>query len=403
MNIIIVNDFAYVNGGAAQVAFDTAKLLAVHGHRVLLFSSVGPVAEDIKNTPGIEVVCLGQQDILHDVNRMRAAIQGIYNAATARAFREVLKSFSSDDTVIHIHALQKAISTSIVPVANKMGFKILYHLHDYGVACPNLGFYDYKKKTICHRLALSASCLSCNCDRRSPLHKGWRILRQYMQHILGLPGHIDGFIAISDFSLQILQRYLGTKPVYMLPNIIDVEKGERVDVTGKKAFLYVGRLAKEKGVTLFAEAARILQVPAIFVGSGECEAEIKDIYPAADMRGWLSHKEMESVWREGLALVFPSRCYEGQGLTVCEALAHGLPAIVPTQCAAMESVNDGKTGLIFDNGSLESLVEKMIKMLEPGFAKVLSKNAYDSYWRKKWDADAYYDRLMGIYKNIHNR
>ena len=96
MNIIIVNDFAYVNGGAAQVAFDTAKLLAVHGHRVLLFSSVGPVAEDIKNTPGIEVVCLGQQDILRDVNRMRAAIQGIYNAATARAFREVLKSFSSE-------------------------------------------------------------------------------------------------------------------------------------------------------------------------------------------------------------------------------------------------------------------------------------------------------------------
>lgn len=402
MNTIIVNDFAYINGGAAQVAFDTAKLLATHGHRVILFSSVGSISEDIKHFSGIEIVCLNQQDILHDSNRIRASIQGIYNLTAAKAFRELLASFSPDNTIIHIHALQKAVSASIIPVANKMGFKILYHLHDYGVACPNLGFYNYQSKRICQYQAMSLACITCNCDRRSWLHKGWRVLRQYMQHVLGLPKHIDGFISISDFSLQILKRYLGNKPVYMLPNIIDVKKNECVDVKGKKAFLYVGRLSKEKGVTFFAEAAKKLQVPAIFVGAGECEDDIKRIYPGADMRGWLSHEEMESVWREALALVFPSLWYEGQGLTVCEALAHGLPVIVPTQCAASKSIIDGENGLIFTSGSVVSLIDKMKKIMENNFAQALSKNAYNYYWRKKWDENSYYASLMDIYHKTLN-
>lgn len=396
MTVVIVNDFAYVNGGAGQVAFDSAKLLASHGHRVFFFAAVGPVSDDISSYKNIKVVCLNQQDILHDANRLNAVVQGIYNKKAQIVFKEILAGLNTENTIIHIHTLQKAISASIIPVAKALGFKVVYHLHDYGVACPNLGFYNYKKKIICHHIAMSTSCIKCNCDRRSQLHKYWRVLRQYGQQKLGLPSKIDAFIAISEFSLNILKSYLDNKPVYLLPNIVDVKKIPRVDVEHNKAFLYVGRLSFEKGATLFAEAAANLHVPTIFVGTGEDEKKIKEIYPEADMRGWLSHSEMETVWGKGRILVFPSRWYECHPLTVCEAMAHGVPVIVPTTCAAVDSIIPGETGVTFESGSLESLIKCMGEVKNSNL-NIMGMNSYSTFWNTRISKEKYYARLIRIY------
>ena len=69
MKVIVVNDFAFVNGGASQVAVTTAKLLAKKGHRVIFFSAVGPIGQELKEVQNLSVVCLNQKDILRDPNR----------------------------------------------------------------------------------------------------------------------------------------------------------------------------------------------------------------------------------------------------------------------------------------------------------------------------------------------
>lgn len=398
MNIVIVNDFAYVNGGAAQVAFDTAGLLASHGHKVYFFAAVGSVAQELQHAEGITPICLGQMDILRDESRLRAMRQGIYNGKAAREMGVLLARLSPQDTVIHIHALQKAISASILPVAKKLGFPVVYHLHDYGAACPNLGFYDYPRKAICKRRALSPACLLHDCDSRSPLHKGWRVVRQWAQHLLGLPKHVDTFVAISDFSLAVLRPYLAGRRIRKLPNRIDARRAPRVEAERNASFLFVGRLAPEKGAALFAEAASRLGAKAVFVGAGECEAEVRHLCPDAGMRGWRSHAELEPIWREARALVFPSLWYEGQPLAVLEALAHGVPAIVPTPCAAQDSVAHGRTGLVFASGSLASLTEAMQHLADDGLVRKMSEEAYASYWEAGWTQEAYYASLMQIYE-----
>lgn len=209
MNVIIVNDFAYVNGGAAKVAIDTAKLLAARGHEVVFFAAVGPVAEALQGIKNLKIICLNQHDILHDSNRLRAAVQGIWNFKAAKAMKDILAKMSPKNTIIHIHALQKAISSSIIPVAKKAGFRIVYHVHDYGLACPNLGFFNYKTKQICSRRALSLECIACNCDSRSYTHKLWRVIRQMVQiYIGGMPRNIDGFVFLNSFGKNILEKYL---------------------------------------------------------------------------------------------------------------------------------------------------------------------------------------------------
>lgn len=209
MNVIIVNDYAYCNGGSSGVALDNAKMLQDRGHSVTLFTAVGPIDDDLNNIEKLKIICLGQYDILNDPNRIRASIRGIWNFKAAIEFSKLLKQYNPNDTVIHIHGLQKAITTSIIPVAKKKGFKILYHLHDYGVVCPNLGFYNYKKQCICTIEPLSFECIFCNCDSRKYIHKLWRVVRQFVQiYVGGLPGKVDGFIAVSCFSWDILKKYI---------------------------------------------------------------------------------------------------------------------------------------------------------------------------------------------------
>lgn len=401
LNVIIVNDFAHVNGGAGQVAIMTAKLLAENGHRVIFFASVGPVGQELENIQNLSVVCLNQKDILRDPNRLRAVFQGVWNLRAAKTFASVLSKCSTNDTIIHIHALSKSISSSIIPIAKHNGFRIVYHLHDYGIACPNLGFYDYQKGEICSRKAMSMSCVLHHCDSRSFLHKGWRVLRQFVQYYFGaLPRNVDTMIYISAFSRRIIEPYLPKEQhLVFLPNLIDVKTSERIRSERNQLYLFIGRFAPEKGAELFAHAAARLSIPAVFIGAGECEDELRTICPQAEFPGWLSHEEIERYFLRARALVFPSKWYETMGLSVAEAAAHGIPAVVSDVCAACDEIVDGETGLLFRSGSRDSLCHQIGRLKDNTLTFQLSQKAYQNYWERKYDSVTYIHQLEMIYKH----
>lgn len=118
MNIIIVNDFAHINGGASQVALSSAIALANQGYSVTLFSAVPPVMSEL-NHKNIQVICTGQYEILKDPNRLRATIQGIWNIKAAKAMKNLLDTRDPSNTIIHIHGWTKALSSSVVNAVRK--------------------------------------------------------------------------------------------------------------------------------------------------------------------------------------------------------------------------------------------------------------------------------------------
>ena len=71
MNIVVVSDFAHVNGGNAVVALGSALGLAARGHAVTLFSGAGPVDDRILAS-SIAVICTDQYSIADDPRRLRA-------------------------------------------------------------------------------------------------------------------------------------------------------------------------------------------------------------------------------------------------------------------------------------------------------------------------------------------
>lgn len=402
MNIIIVNDYAHINGGAGHVAINTAKSLARKGFKVTFFSCVGPIDKHMSNMNNLDIICLDQKDILNDDNRIRAAINGIWNRNAASAFLHLLERFSPDNTIIHIHALAKCISTSIIRVAKKNNFKVIFHMHDYGIACPNMGFYDYQKNEICKKRALGIQCLGRNCDSRSIIHKFWRVIRQWVQqNIGGLPRDIDCIIYISKFSINKLRMYLLDKQrIVFLPNYIDVEKKKRAKAENNHYYVFIGRLVPEKNPELAAKATFNKNVPIIFVGDGSCVDAIYRINPRAKITGWKNSEEVRKYIRNARALIFPSKWYEGQPLTVMEAMADGIPVIASDASAAIEQIRDRDNGVIFKSNDLKSLESILEKFSCDDIVKKYSQNAYNDYWGKNYNEEIYINKLINIYNKV---
>lgn len=399
-NIVIVNDYLFVNGGASKVAIDEAIMLKKKGYNVIFFSAVGPIDKRL-NDYNVKVINLEQDDILNNPNRIEAIIQGLWNKDSKNKFIELIKELDSKNTIIHIHTLSKAISSSIVRVAIKNKFNVVYHMHDYGVACPNLGFYNYKQKKICELKALGPKCMCTNCDSRKFIHKVWRTIRQYIQNNMGLvQKDVKHFIAVSNFSANILADYLPKDAkIHTLFNPIDIQK-EEIEKEVGEYFIFVGRLTREKDPLTPAIAAKLIDAPIKFIGDGELKEEVKKVNSNAELLGWLTHNQVHQYLRKAKALILSSRWYETQGMVVSEAVASGVPVIVSNTSAATDFINENKNGVTFETGNPHDLAKKMNLFLNSEKVNILKENAYQSYWNAPLSSDRHLNGLIKIYEGV---
>jgi len=278
-------------------------------------------------------------------------------------------------------------------------------LHDYFTACPNGGFFDYQQKQLCLRQGMSFSCLKKNCDVRSYQHKVWRVVRNFVQqHIGGIPNSIKHFIYISELSKKILQPYLPeSSTLYYVPNPIDIIQRTRVIAENNQFYVFIGRLSPEKGIEAFCHTFSKLSYPAIVVGDGENLSDFKNTYPMVQFTGWLDKSAIIAVLQKAKALVFPSQWYETQGLVVYEALAQGIPVIVPSHCSAAEVVDHGGNGFLYDINDEDGLEHtvKMMQNMPYDEVKVLSETAFSSYWSISADINPHADNLITVYNKVN--
>ncbi|MEL6061665.1 MULTISPECIES: glycosyltransferase [unclassified Methylobacterium] len=400
MHVALVADHASINGGQAKVAIESALGLAARGVRVSLFAAVGPV--DPRLAPaGIRVVCLGQDDIATARNKLAFAAQAIWNGAASRALARELAACDPRDTVVHVHAFAKALSPAIGTALRASGLPCLYTMHEFFLVCPTGGFYAYPEQKICHRTPMSASCIVANCDARSYPRKVARMVRHVgLAQVARLPELFSHVVTISDLQERVVRPLMPSGTVFhRVDNPIAVARAPlRSGPPGD--FLFVGRISTEKGAPIFAEAARLAGARAVFVGDGPERAELASRYPEAVMLGWRAADAVQNLMRQARALVFPSVWYEGQPLTVYEALACGAPVIVSDACAGREAVIDGETGFWFRSGDPEALAAHLRRLADNGLAIRMGRAAYDRYWAAPLSLDAHLDRLARVYETV---
>ena len=370
-NVVIINDFNYVQGGASKVAIDTAKMLK-DDFNIYFFSAVNKKEENIE---GIKYITTNQNEALKEKNKIKGALNGIYNFKAKKELKKLLKTLNTDNTIIHIHGWTKALSSSVFDIAFKMKFKVVLTMHDYFTACPNGGYFNYVQNEICHLKPLSMKCIKCNCDSRNYGFKLYRVLRQFVQNkIVRLNDKLQYAISISEFSEKILKQTLGKNTkIARIYNPIEISKNpEKVDPSKNQYYLYVGRISKEKGVDLFCQAITELGYKGIAVGDGDEKEKLEKQYPDIKFTGWKNKEEVEEYMKGARALIFPSRWYETMGLTILEAQRLGIPAIVSSNCAGKEFVEKEINGYIFSD--IKELKESIIKIEKKMLMNVILKN-----------------------------
>lgn len=396
MHIAIITDHGHLTGGIAKVAIDSAIGLAKRGHHVIFFAAAGPIDQRLTEA-GVETICLEQPDLAQ--SPIRGLTQGIWNGTARVALQSLMKRLPVGGSAIHVHGWAKALSPSISSVVANSGHAAFYTLHDYFLFCPNGGFYNYQKGHICKLEPMSAACMAEHCDSRSYFFKLWRIARQAVaDKVAHMRRNIPNLILISQLQQEIVGPFLDESvKIHRISNPISItDQGPKNALEGD--FVFVGRVSREKGVATFLEAARLATARAVVVGDGPDLPALKQAYPDAIFLGWLPPTQVEEQLRRARALVFPSVWYEGQPLTVYEALALGTPVIVSDACAGREAVTDGITGLWFKASDPEDLRRAILTLQDDTLARRMSQAAHAHYWSNALTPDRHLDQLEAAYR-----
>ena len=146
-------------------------------------------------------------------------------------------------------------------------------------------------------------------------------------------------------------------------------------------FLFVGRIVPEKRSRLLAEAARRLGLKAVFIGDGELREEVQRNYPEHTFTGWLDTPAIDQWMRRArapgvsLALVRDAGAGGRGGLP-----RRACPSSSRTVSAASRFLEEGRAGLHFQSGSVDSLVEQLGRLRDETTSPArLGQGAYDWY------------------------
>ena len=183
---------------------------------------------------------------------------------------------------------------------------------------------------------------------------------------------VDYFVANSEETKRRVEKFYRRSSTVIYPPVdMPASARQRVSASTLKTmtpsyFLSVGRLTYAKRVDLTIEACNRLKLPLKIVGTGKEEESLKKLASQGqalrsknsekvEFLGSVTDEELGKLYAGAKALIFCA-LDEDFGMVPVEAMAHGTPVIGLAQGGVVETVVDGKTGVLFDEPTVESLV-----------------------------------------------
>lgn len=392
---IIINDQAYISGGLAKIAINSAIELQKKGIKVIFFYAIGPIDERLQES-GVECISIDGEHIGKTKNVIHL-LRGLWNKKAKMMLEKILKKENNEKTIVHIHGWTKAISSSIFSVLNKYRYKTFITLHDYFLVCQNGGLFNYKKDTKCNLQPGSLKCYLCNCDKKDYITKIYRNIRQIIMKIQILKLNPE-IIYISEFSKNILkQKGLDFKKEHIIYNHVEIKDEKRISVEKNEKYVFIGRLTKDKGVENFCEAIKKCNVEGMVIGDGPLLEEFKYKYPNIQFVGWLNSNEMDQYLKQVRAMIVTSKWYETMGLTIIEMQSKGIPCIVPNDFAGSAYIENENTGLYYNIDDMNSLIDCIEKFNCDEIIEKISKNFFNKLDKKKFDIQQHINSLITVY------
>ncbi len=138
--------------------------------------------------------------------------------------------------------------------------------------------------------------------------------------------------------------------------------------------LYVGRIKKYKSIDTIIRALPIIKMSVpdarlIIVGSGDYLQNLKELAVSMKMedsvsfKGFVPEDEKIEYLRRSHLSIYPS-LKEGWGLTNIEANACGTTVLAARVPGLKDSVDEGRSGLLFEHGEIDQFAGLAIKILK---------------------------------------
>lgn len=180
--------------------------------------------------------------------------------------------------------------------------------------------------------------------------------------------NVDYFIANSEETKKRIEKFYGktAKVIYPPVNILLDEKVEKGNY-----FIAGGRMARAKHTDLIVKAFIKNNLPIKIFGKGFAgfEEEIRELAKdkaSIEFVGEVSDLEKERLIASSKAFIFASKD-EDFGIVPVEAMMLGVPVIAHKSGGVLETVEEGKTGIFFDDLTIESLNNAINKLEKAKF------------------------------------
>jgi glycosyltransferase involved in cell wall biosynthesis len=163
---------------------------------------------------------------------------------------------------------------------------------------------------------------------------------------------VDQFAATSRFVAQRIRKFYRRDAVVIYPpvsvNDFSVSNG------AGNYYLCAGQLVRYKRVDLAVKAFVRNGKRLVVAGAGEEATNLQKLgAPNIEFIGRQTDEQMRLLMQDCCALVFPGE--EDFGIIPVEVMACGRPVIAYGSGGALETVVDGKTGILFYNQTVEAL------------------------------------------------
>jgi glycosyltransferase involved in cell wall biosynthesis len=169
---------------------------------------------------------------------------------------------------------------------------------------------------------------------------------------------VDFFIANSRYVAKRVKKFYRRDSKVINPPV-DLDRFSISGAPGEY-YLCAGQITPNKRIDLAVEAFTRLGLPLVVIGEGADRSLRKSAGQNVTFLGAVDDEQMVRHFSSCKALVFPG--IEDFGIVPLEVMASGRPVIAYAEGGALETVLPGKTGILFDEQSVQAVIQAVMKM-----------------------------------------
>ena len=416
MKIIVANYRYFIAGGPERYMFKFMDAAEKMGIEAIPFSIINP--QNKKTEYSKYFAKPRTKELMYsDTKKTFSNFWGMVRATTwnfdaEKRLRKLIRD-THPDAVYILHEVNH-LSPSIIRAAKKEGVRVVHRISDFFMFCPKYDFLCGDE--ICEACIHGnySKAIRKKCVKNSKFGTLLRVLGMNIYKLTKVFDEVDSYICTCEFSKnKLIEGGISSDKIEVVPTFIDCNNIQPC-YENSHYFLFLGRLAHQKGAIYAIEAMKYLKNTDYVLkitgtlGDSEEDKLISDYVKENALEnkvlftGFKKGKELESLIGQSTCVLCPAIWYENMPNTVIEAYAYGKPVVATKIGSLAEIVKDKKTGVLFSIKDSSELADKLKMFVEDDtLSEQLGKNAR-SYCEQEYSVDKHMNKVIEILKGRKN-